>query len=456
MQTECTPTLFEFEAVTGRRVEARFDGGEMTSDAGALLLGQVDRSIGLFRRFADCFGDRRDPRLRVHEVETLLMQRVVGIALGYEDVNDHDELRHDRTIHVLAGKLEANRSDCAPVGGKSTLNRLELTAEAGASKYHKIDHDPEKIEHLFVDLYLDAHKKPPARIVLDLDVTDDRVHGTQEGSPYHGHYRSHCYLPLYIFCGDHLLSAMLRPGDSGPTTGALAELRRVAERIRSAWPRTRITVRGDGAFSTDELMRWCEDDRVDFVFGLPRNKRLEAVLAPEMARATARCAATGQAARVYKDFAYQTERSWRQPRRVVGKAEQLPGRKNPRFVVTSLLRDKVKAKDLYERVYCARGDMENRIKEQQLDLFADRTSTATMPANQLRLWFASMAYVLMSELRRRALRHRQFANATVGTIRLKLLKIAALVRISTRRVYFAMNSHCPYKDDFALAYSYLS
>ena len=457
MQTECTPALFEFEAIESRRVEARFDGGEMTSDAGALLLGQVDRSVGLIGRFADCFGDRRDPDLREHEVSTLVMQRIVGIALGYEDINDHDELRHDRTMHVLAGKLAAKRSDCAPVAGKSTLNRLELSAVKEASKYHKIDHDPEQIETLFIDFFLDAHKKPPARIILDLDVTDDRVHGNQEGGAFHGYYDSHCYLPLYIFCGDYLLAAKLRPGNAGPATDALSEIRRVIERIRARWPRVKILVRGDGAFSTDEIMSWCEDEeRVDFLVAMSRNKRLEEIVKPEMARAAARCTATGKAAREYKDFTYQTERSWRQPRRVVCKAEKLPGRENPRFVVTSLSPKQIKAKALYERLYCARGDMENRIKEQQLDLFADRTSTVAMRSNQLRLWFASMAYVLMSELRRRALRHCRLATATIGTIRLKLLKIAALVRVSVRRVYFALNSHCPYKNEFAMAYAYLS
>jgi hypothetical protein len=445
--------LFEFEAVEGRRVEARFDGGEITSDAGALLLGKLDRDLGLLSRFAACFRDRRDPRLVEHEVASLVGQRVIGIALGYEDLIDHDELRHDRVFHVLAGKLTAERSDCTPVAGKSTLQRLEHGGHTG--KYHKIDHDPAQIAALFVDQYLSAHDKPPRRIVLDLDATDDPVHGAQEGGWFHGYYDCRCYLPLYVFCGDHLLAATLRPGNAGPSDGALEEVERIVGQIRATWPRVKIVVRGDSAFSTDELMGWCEDNGVDYVFGLARNERLEAVLAPDMARAAARCAATGEAARVYRDFAYQTVRSWRQPRRVVGKAEQLPGRANPRFVVTSLARDRIAAKPLYEREYCARGEMENRIKEQQLDLFADRTSTATMPANQLRLWFASLAYVLLAELRRRALRHRQFAKATVGTIRLKLLKIAALVRVSVRRVYFALNSSCPYKDDFALAYAYL-
>ncbi len=456
MQTECTPTLFKFEPIEGRQVAARFDGGRITSNAGGLLLGQVDRGRRLMRRFADCFSDRRDPRLREHEVVTLVGQRVFAIALGYEDLNDHDELRHDPLFHVLAGKLQANRSDCAPVAGKSTLNRLEHIPKREAEKYHKIDHDPGKLAALFVEIFLDAHKKPPRRIVLDLDATDDPVHGDQEGRFFHGYYDCYCYLPLYIFCGRFLLAAKLRRSDIGGSDGAVEEVARVVGQIRARWPRAKIVLRGDGDFSTDELMNWCEAERgVDYVFGLARNQRLQAVLAPEMAEAQARCAATGKAARLFKDFAYQTERSWSRPRRVVGKAEQLPGGANPRFVVTSLERKRIAAQALYEDLYCARGEMENRIKEQQLDMFADRTSAATMAANQLRLWFASMAYVLMNEVRRIALRHTQFADATVGTIRLKLLKIGALVRLSVRRVYFALSSGCPYQNEFELAHIYL-
>ena len=456
MQTECTPALFEFEPVERKKVVAGFDGGTITSDAGALLLGRLDRGLGLIRRMAACFTDRRDPRLLEHTVETLVGQRVFAIALGYEDLNDHDELRHDPLFHVLAGKLEANRSDCAPVAGKSTLNRLEHTPKGAAAKYHKIDHDPARLAALFVEILLEAHNRPPRRIVLDLDATDAPIHGQQEAGYFHGYYDCHCYLPLYIFCDRFLLAAKLRPSNLGGADGAVAEVARVVGQIRARWPRVRIVLRGDGDFSTDELMNWCEaEPGVDFVFGLSRNQRLEAVLAPEMAEAKACCAATGEATRRFKDFAYQTERSWSRPRRVAGKAEHLPGRANPRFVVTSLPRTRIDARALYEDLYCARGEMENRIKEQQLDLFADRTSSATMKANQLRLWFSSMAYVLLNELRRIALRHTRFADATCGTIRLKLLKIGALVRHSVRRIKFAMASGFPWHNEFALAYVYL-
>ena len=455
MQTECSPTLFEFEPVERHKVVAGFDGGIITSDAGGLLLGRLDRGLGLIRRMASCFTDRRDPRLLEHTVETLVGQRVFALALGYEDLNDHDELRHDPLFHVLAGKLEAKRSDCAPVAGKSTLNRLEHRPRREAGKYHKIDYDAPSLEALFVDIFLDGHKRAPKEIVLDLDATDDTIHGEQEGRFFHGYYDSYCYLPLYIFCGRFLLGAKLRPANIDGAAGAVDEVARIVARIRARWPKVRIVLRGDSGFCREELMAWCEAEGVAYLFGLAPNARLKAVLAPEAWEAARLCRTTGKAARLFRDFAYQTETSWSRPRRVVGKAEHLPDGANPRFVVTSLGREKIDARGLYEDLYCARGEMENRIKECQLDLFADRTSSATMQANQLRLWFASMAYVLLSELRRIALRHTQFADATCGTIRLKLLKIGALVRRSVRRIKFAMASGFPWQNEFALAYLYL-
>ena len=460
MQTECSPTLFEFEPVERQIVVAGFDGGIITSDAGGLLLRQLDRGLGLIGRMAACFTDRRDPRLLEHTVETLVGQRVFGLALGYEDLNDHDELRHDPLFHVLAGKLEAKRSNCAPVAGKSTLNRLEHTPRRDAGKYHKIDYHAPSLEALFVDIFLDAHKRPPKEIVLDLDATDDPIHGEQEDRFFHGYYDCYCYLPLYIFCGRFLLCAKLRPSNIDGAAGALDEVARIVARIRARWPKVRIVLRGDSGFCREDLMAWCEKGGVGYVFGLAPNARLKAVLAPEAWEAERRCETTGKAARVFKDFAYRTDKTWSRARRVVGKAEHLPPVNdrcgaNPRFVVTSLPRTRIDARALYEDLYCARGEMENRIKEQQLDLFADRTSSATMKANQLRLWFSSMAYVLLNELRRIALRHTQFADATCGTIRLKLLKIGALVRRSVRRIKFAMASGFPWQNEFALAYIYL-
>jgi len=454
MPTECSAELFEFAAVEGRRVEASFDGGAITSDAGALLLGQADRVIGLIDRFAACFSDARMAELVEHRVETLVMQRVFGIALGYEDLNDHDELRSDPVLAVLAGKLAARRADCAPLAGKSTLNRLELSRPE-PTRYHKISHDPAAIEGLFVDLFLEAQQRAPEQIILDLDATDDPLHGHQEGRFFHGYYDCYCYLPLYVFCGRHLLAAKLRRSNIDAAAGAVEEIARIVARIRRRWPRVRILLRGDSGFAREALMAWCEANRLDYLFGLARNERLQAAITAEMVAACVDSMQTGKPARRFKDFAYATLDSWSRERRVVGKAEVTGGEANPRFVVTSLKPTQVGGRHLYETIYCARGEMENRIKECQLDLFADRTSAATMRANQLRLWFASMAYVLLCALRRIGLAHTQFADATCGTIRLKLLKLGALVRLSVRRIKVAMASACPWQDEFALAHARL-
>jgi len=449
MQTECNPTLFQFEPVETKNVVAGFDGGTITSDAGALLLGQLDRGLGLIRRMAACFTDRRNPTLIEHTVETMIGQRVFGPALGYDDLNDHDELRHDPVFAVLAGKLEAKRADCAPVAGKSTLNRLEHTPKRDAEKYHKIDYDAASLEALFVDIFLDAHKRPPKEIVLDLDATDDPIHGEQEGRFYHGYYDCYCYLPLYIFCGEHLLCARLRPSNQDGAAGSVEELERIVTQIREHWPKTRIVIRGDSGFCRDAIMHWCEAHRVSYVLGLARNKRLSRVLGQEMAEARLEQERTGKPARRFRDFRYRTRKSWSCERRVVGKAEYLPGKANPRFVVTNLAVSRAGAKRLYEKLYCIRGEMENRIKEQQLGLFADRTSTATLRANQLRLYFSSFAYVLMHGLRRLGLAGTQHARAQCTTIRAKLLKIGARIRITVRKVWLSFSEAYPYASDFA-------
>jgi hypothetical protein len=454
MPTECSRDLFGFEVVEGRQVVAAFDGGEVTSDAGALLLGATDRAIGLVQRFAACFDDGRVRGQVEHTIETMVAQRVFGIALGYEDLVDHDQLRHDPVLATLAGKLQARRRDCAPLAGKSTLNRLEH-APIGPSRYHKIGHDGEAIERLFVDLFLEAHKTAPRRIVLDLDATDDPLHGHQEGRFFHGYYDGHCYLPLYVFCGSQLLAARLRRSNIDASAGALEEVARIIARIRARWPRVEILLRADSGFAREALMSWCEASRVDYVFGLARNERLVGAIADDLAVAEAASLAQGGPARRFADFPWRTLDSWSRARRVVAKAEHLPKGANPRFVVTSLPADETDARTLYEDIYCARGQVENRIKEQQLDLFADRTSAATMRANQLRLWSASFAYVLLDALRRIGLRHTQFAAATCGTIRLKLLKIGAQVRLSVRRIKIAMASACPYQTEYHLAYLYL-
>jgi Transposase DDE domain group 1 len=454
MSTQCSRDLFGYEVVEGRQVVAAFDGGEVTSDAGALLLGATDRAIGLVTRFAACFADGRAQAQVEHSVAAMVAQRVFGIALGYEDIVDHDQLRHDPVLATLAGKLRSKRKDCAALAGKSTLNRLEH-APRGPSRYHKIGHDGAAIEGLFVELFLEAHRTAPRQIVLDLDATDDPLHGHQEGRFFHGFYDCYCYLPLYVFCGNHLLAAKLRRSNIDASAGAVEEVARIAAKIRARWPRVAIVLRADSGFARDALMGWCEVNRVDFVFGLARNERLVGRIAEDLAAAAAESLACGDPVRRFADFAWRTLDSWSRDRRVVAKAEHLPKGPNPRFVVTSLSADAIDARVLYEDVYCARGQVENRIKEQQLDLFADRTSAATMRANQLRLWFASFAYVLLDALRRIGLRHTQFAAATCGTIRLKLLKIGAQVRTSVRRIKVAMASACPYQAEYHLAYLYV-
>ena len=450
MPTECISDLFGFASVERRRVEAAFDGGSISSDAGGLLLGATDRAIRLVDRFAACFRDGRRADLVEHEVRTLVGQRVFGLALGYEDLVDHDWLRHDPVMAVLVGKLAARRRDCAPAAGKSTLNRLELSRPA-PTRYHKISHDAAAIEGLLVELFVEAHSAAPEEIVLDLDATDALIHGNQEGRFFHGYYGGYCYLPLYVFCGRHLLASKLRRSNIDGSAGAVEEVARIVGQIRTRWPEVRVVLRADSGFARETLMAWCEENRVDYLFGLARNVRLVEEIESELAEAAVESAATGAPARRFKDFLWTTLDSWSRRRRVVGKAEHTQGEANPRFVVTSLSRARADARALYEDLYCARGEMENRIKECQLDLFADRTSTATLQANQLRLWFASMAYVLLDALRRLGLQATKLANATCGSIRLKLLKIGALVRISVRRVRIAMASAHPWRLEWGLA-----
>jgi hypothetical protein len=407
-------------------------------------------ALGSAAGFYDDFQDGRDPDALLHTVPSLIGQRIFAIALGYEDINDHDHLRHDPVLQVLAGKLSAKRSSCAALAGKSTLNRLELS-KLEPTRYHKISHNPVAIKNLLVDQFVEAHARPPKQIILDLDATDDPLHGEQEGRFFHGYYDCYCYLPLYVFCGRHLLVAKLRSADMDAAAGAVEEVARVIARIRARWPRTRILLRADSGFAREDLMAWCEGNGIDFLFGLARNERLVAEIVTELDLVAAKSRRSGRGERRFKSFMWTTRRTWSRRRRVVAKAEWTKGEANPRFVVTSLRRDECKAKYLYEKVYCARGEMENRIKECQLDLYADRTSAATMRANQLRLWFYSMAYLLLCALRRIGLRDTDFANATCGTIRLKLLKIGALVRVSVRRIKIAMASACPAAQDWGRA-----
>ena len=455
MQTECSAGQLEFEAFDGRRVVAAFDGGAVTSDAGAVLLREADRAIALIRRVAACFTDHRDADQVIHALPTLIGQRIIAVALGYEDVNDHDALRRDPVLALFSDQLEPKRQDCAPLAGKSTVNRLEHAPRDGGDRYHKIGHDPQALAAVFADVFLDAYGKPPEEIVLDLDATDDPLHGHQEGRFFHGYYDCYCYLPLYVFCGRHLLAAQLRRANIDAAAGAKDEVARLVAHIRRRWPKVRILLRADSGFAREELVAWCEANSVDYLFGLARNRRLLDEVEAELAAAAAEHQQTGKPARRFKDFTYTTLDSWSRVRRVIGKAEHLDKGANPRFIVTSIERPAIDAQTLYEQVYCARGEMENRIKECQLDLFADRTSTRTMAANQLRLWFSSFAYVLLSALRRIALPGTELAQATCGSIRLKLLKLGARVTVSVRRIKIAIASACPYQAEFALAHARL-
>ena len=460
MKTQCTSSQLEFGFHGRRRVMAGFDGGDLTSEGGGLLLRETEARLGLMSRLASCFRDFRDPSRVEHTVQDLVSQRIYGVALGYEDLNDHDQLRRSSLMSLLVGKSDITGGDRRrrrdkgnPLASPSGLNRLELSRpeRARSDRYKRIAANHEALDRLLVDLFLESHDRAPAEIVLDIDATDDPLHGAQEGRFFHGYYRSHCYLPLYLFCGEHLLLARLRTSDRDASDGAVAELSRIVPQIRAAWPETRIILRGDSGFAREEIMAWCRAEGVDYVFGLARNQRLERRVEKALRKSRRRCLATGNASRRFREFGYRTERTWSRRRRVVGKAEWLPKGRNPRFVVTSLPPRRFGKRDLYEKLYCARGDMENRIKEQQLDLFADRTSTRTIAGNQMRLYWASFAYVLMAALRRMALAGTQFARAQCGTIRLKLLKIAALLSISHRRIRLALPSAYPWQADFEAA-----
>ena len=456
MNAQCTTTQLEFQPYGPRNVTARFDGGRISSDAGALLLREVDTRLGLVDRVGKCFRDYRDPRVTEHSVRELVAQRIFALAMGYEDLNDHDELRQDSVLAMLVGKRDLigktrprSRDRGYPLASSSTLNRLELgdADKAPTSRNKRIVGDLKALDRLFVDVFIESFDQAPKEIWLDLDATDDLLHGSQEQRFYHGYYKNYCYLPLYIFCGEHLLDAQLRPSNQDASAGSEAELTRIVGHIRQHWPATKIVIRADSGFCRDAILTWCENNRVDYVVGVARNDRLVQALDRELQQAKRACHKSGEAARVFKDFTYRTRETWSRERRVVGKAEYLPKGANPRFVVTSLSCERVAAQPLYEELYCARGDMENRIKEQQLGLFADRTSCSVFRANELRLKFSSLAYVLMHGLRRLGLTGTRFARAQCTTIRLKLFKVAARVRMTVRKVWLSFAESYPYQGD---------
>jgi DDE family transposase len=457
MTTQCIPTTLTFQPLGPRTVGGSFDGTTVTSDAGGLLLREVEAKFHFLDQFARCFTDHRDPDKVEHSLPELLKQRVFGLCLGYEDLNDHDTLRHDPLLAVLVGKADPTgqgrqrRADRGKaLAGKSTLNRLELTPvrASATSRYKKVVAHLDRLQAFLVEAFLQQHLVPPARVVLDMDATDFVLHGHQLGRFFHGYYDAYCYLPLYIFCGDHPLLALLRPSDIDACAGALKHLARIVARLRAAWPQVAILVRGDSGFCREHLMAWCEANGVDYLFGLAKNGRLLRELAPELAQAAGQFEQTGQPARVFKDFSYSTLESWSRERRVIGKAEHLRQGPNPRFVVTSLRAESFAAQPAYEQEYCARGDMENRIKEQQLMLFANRVSCATMRANQVRLCLATVAYVLLRALRQFGLAQTELAQAQCDTIRVKLLKLGAVVRVSVRRVWLSLSESYPLREVF--------
>lgn len=479
--TQCIPELFTFGRVESRQVIVNFKGGTVTSDAGLTLIAALDQKRQITSRFSACFQDYRDPKRVEHSLETLIAQRVYGLVQGYEDLNDHELLRHDPMFALALGKLSASKTVGAPMAGKSTLNRIEHCPETVTnrkeSRYHRIGHNPKAMEELFVELFLESYSKPPRQVVLDLDVTDDQVHGNQEQAFFNTYYGGVCYAPLYIFCGHHLLAAKLRPSNVDPADGAEDELQRVIGLIRQRWKQTHILVRGDSAYSRDEIMSWCESQQgVDYVFGLATNSQLRMRASDVIAKAKAdyekRLTPVTSLmeelfspdedltvaeefvpeALWYRSLSYKTQNSWSHARRVVTKVACDSQGLKMRFVVTSLPAAKFPPGKLYTNKYCPRGEMENRIKEQQLELFSDRTSTHTFEGNQLRLWFSAVAYVLMQAFRQQCLARTPLATAQIGTIRTLLLKLGARVLISVRRFLISISSSCPYQDIFAIAY----
>lgn len=447
--TECNQVSFSFARHFSRSVQADFAGGQISSDGGALLLREADRRLNLLARFSSCFRDARDSRYVLHPLSQMIRQRVYGLVLGYEDLNDHQQLRHDALLGLLAGKAEIGQE---PLAGKSTLNRVELGGET-PNRYKKVLYESAAIDRLLVDVFLEAHQQAPEVMVLDLDVTDLALHGHQEGRFFHGYYDEYCYLPLYIFCGPHLLGVRLRQANQDAAAGCKEELQRILQQIRQRWPQTLIVVRADSGFCREELMSWCEQQpQVEFVVGFARNCKLREIIEPQMAQATAEAKKRGQPARVFTEFLYETvSGTWNRQRRVVAKAEYLDDKENPRFVVTSLETEAWPAQKLYEELYCARGDMENRIKE-QFSLFAGRVSTESFRANQLRVYFSAIGYVLLQGLRRLGLEGTDLACAQCSTLRLKLLKIGTLIRISVRRIHLLLASGYPDQDMFRRIY----
>jgi hypothetical protein len=465
---------FLFDSLGSRRVQADFSGGHLSSDGGALLLRQVNRGLGVTRHLAACFEDARHPGYVDHWVEELLDQRIGGLALGYEDVNDHARLRLDHLLAVACDKADPLGKDRShpehrgvALAAPATLNRLELSNNK-ETRAHKIRHDPAKIEACLLEMGARCLPKHAREVVLDLDAMGHRLHGLQEGRHFNAYYDDYVYLPLYVFAGDIPLWAQLRTCDHSAAHGVAPALEKIVAALRQRCPQARLVVRGDSAFGVEEIMAWCEGQKdVFYCLGLAKNSVLVDKLGSALADARARYCLTGAAhTRVFTEFDYQTQKSWSRARRVVGKAEVMAAGDNPRFVVTNLPkkgfaedkpdRERFTPERLYEDLYCARGEMENVLKQQTLDLKADRMSTHHLASNQLRLWFSAFAYLLLERVRALGCHGTELARATVGSVRLKLLKVAAQVTVSVRRVYVQLSSAYPFQALFRLCQERLS
>ena len=462
-KTECSQESFGFQEISKREVVARFDGGVVTSDAGALLVREVAEHFGVLERFGECFTDYRKPEAIEFSVKELVSQRLYGMICGYGDLNDHDSLRGDPLFAVLVGRedvkgehREKERDRGKALAGRATLNRLELSEREikKEERYKKISCDESKVEDFLVETFLGTFKRTPRMLILDCDAHDVPLHGNQEGRYYHGYYNNYCYLPLLIYCGEMPLAAKLRSSNIDASAGTVEELKRIVPLIRGRFPKVKIIVRGDSGFAREEIMHYCEENGLDFIIGLAKNARLNEEIKQELQEVKERFEATKEANRKFKDFKYRTlNETWSRERRVIGKAEHLAKGSNPRFVVTSLSRKMARAMKLYEQWYCARGEMENNIKE-QLMLFSDRLSAGVKRANQVRLWFSTVAYMLMVLVRRYLLQKTALAKAQVQTIREKLLKIGAIVTVSVRRVYLSMASGFPFQETFTRAWAH--
>jgi hypothetical protein len=456
MTADITTNKLELEPLGRRRVEADFSAGQVSSDGGGVALREADLCIRLTQRLAGCFTDHRNQDLITHELSEVLAQRIYGLALGYEDLNDHERLNRDPLLAALAGKVDVEgrkqvrRRDVGKVlASPSTLGRLERTKETASkeTRYEKIVCDFDALSQVFVDSFIESLDHEPGVVVLDLDPSDIPLYGNQEQRFYQGYYREHCYLPLYIFAGEHPLAVKLKPSNIDGAKEADRALMSIVERLRSAWPEVRIIVRADSGFCRDWLMCCCEaTPGVDYVLGVARNSRLQKAIAKQMEQAKREYLQTGEPARRFRSFRYRTLKSWTRSRRVVGKAEHLSKGENPRFVVTSLPPSEYEKRYLYEELYCARGEMENRIKEQQLDLFGDRASCHTFRGNEIRLWLSMAAHLLIVTLRRLGLAGTELAKAQASTLRVKLFKIGALVTVSVRRVYVRLSSAFPLQE----------